>query len=245
MALKDIFKKPAVLIFTGVVGFVVTNILTAKATMKYVEKKKELPEDHKSTWQENVCLFAKCYYPVITAGIISAGLIIGGDKKYALDKNSLISLYRNFNEKYSREKEAVLKNIGAEDLLKVKEDIHKPVIEKMKKEPVSQGSILVNIACWKDDVFFETTMEELMDAEYRFEEELSKKEKVSLGKFIELLSHTPDLSSEQLGWNFEYLYDRCGQGWLDISEELVLEEDDSQYYIISFGVEPTVGFDEF
>lgn len=241
--LGNLLKKPAVLIITGIVGLIATNILTAKATIKYVEEKENIPDDQDTTWQEDVVTFAKCYYPAIGTGILSAGLILCGNKTYAAAQAGLVSAYTLLNTRYAKERDAVLKNIGMEDLLKIKEDIHKPVIEKMKKEPVSQGSILVNIACWKDDVFYETTMEELLNAYINMAEGLSINNKYSLGRFIEDISNEPiEMKSEDFGWNMEYVYDVSGKPWVKMNP--IYHDEDGQYYIIDFDVEPTVGWQD-
>ena len=47
MNLKSFFSKNAapLMIIGGIIGFVVTNVLTAKATEKYLKEKEKLPED--------------------------------------------------------------------------------------------------------------------------------------------------------------------------------------------------------
>ena len=245
MSLKSFFSKNAapLMIVGGIVGFVVTNVLTAKATKKYLEEKEKQPDN--TTWQQDAAVIAKCYAPAVVSGVASAGLIFGGNRQYAKVQAGLVSAYTLLNTRYSKERDAVLKNIGLEDLTKIKEEINKPIIERMKKQPVSQGSILVVIKDYDPNIFFETTMEELQNAEFTLEEKLCKDSFVSLGYFIEQLAGTPNMISETIGWNAEYLYGMTETCWIDIEHELVLEDNGSQYYIVNFPVRPRAGYEDF
>lgn len=245
MNLKAFLSKnsASIMIIGGIVGFVVTNVLTAKATEKYIKEKEKQPDN--TTWQEDAVVIAKCYAPAAAVGVASAGLIFGGNRKYASMQAGLVSAYTLLNTRYSKERDAVLKNIGLEDLTKIKEEINKPIIEKMKKEPVSQGSILVVIKDFDTEHFFETTMEELQNAEYVLEEKICKDAYASLGYFVELIGGTPTMASETIGWNAEYLYGMTESCWIDIEHELVLEDNGSQYYIINFPIGPIVGYQDF
>lgn len=245
MNIKSFFTRNSapIMIIGGIIGFVVTNVLTAKATEKYLEEKKQLPDD--STWQQDLTTAAKCYAPAVVAGVASAGLIFGGNRKYAKVQAGLVSAYTLLNTRYSKERDAVLKNIGLEDLAKIKEEINKPTVEKMKKHNISQGSIEVNIPAFDPDVFIETTMEELENAAFLLEEKICKDAYVNLSYFIEQLSYSPNLSSETIGWNADYLYGMTESCWIDIEYDLVLEENGNQYYVVKFPVGPVPGYDEF
>ena len=45
-----------IMLFTGLIGFVVTNVLTAKATEKYLKEKEKQPDN--TTWQEDAVVIA-------------------------------------------------------------------------------------------------------------------------------------------------------------------------------------------
>lgn len=245
MGLMSFLKKNSAsgMILGGMLGFVLTNVLTAKSTEKYLEEKKKLPDN--TTWQQDLILFAKCYAAPMVSGTVSAGLIFGGNKQYGKVQAGLVSAYTLLNTKYAKERDAVLKNIGLEELTKIKEDIHEPIINKMKKEPVSQGSILVVVDYHDPDVFIETTMEELSNAEFLLEEKINKDGQVNLSYFLELLSANPTMTSETLGWNSEYLFGMTENCWIEIEHDLVLEEDGSQYYIVKFPIGPIAGYELF
>lgn len=245
MNLKMFLSKNSapIMLFTGIIGFVVTNVLTAKATEKYLKEKEKQPEN--TTWQQDLTVAAKCYAPAVVSGVASAGLIFGGNRQYAKVQAGLVSAYTLLNTRYSKERDAVLKNIGLEELTKIKEEINKPVIEEMKKKPVSQGSIVVNIPSFDPNIFLETTMEELENAVFHLEERLAKDSFVNLSYFVEQLAYPPNLSSETIGWNADYLYGMTESVWIDIEYELVLEDDGGQYYIVKFPVGPVPGYDEF
>ena len=243
MDLKSFFSKNAapIMIIGGIVGFVVTNILTAKAAEKYLKEKEKLPED--STWQEDLMVAAKCYAPAVVSGVASAGLIFGGNRKYAKVQAGLVSAYTLLNTRYSKERDAVLKNIGLEDLTKIKEEINKPIVERMKKQAVSEGSILVVVKDYDPNVYIETTMVELTEARRTLQEQLAKKEKVSLSYFIEQIGGNPNMTSETVGWNMEYLYGNNEHDFIDSDILLIDEKDGSSYYSVEFPTRPIAGYD--
>lgn len=246
MSLKSFLSRNSapIMIIGGIIGFVVTNVLTAKATEKYLKEKEKQPVN--STWQEDLTVAAKCYAPAVVSGVASAGLIFGGNRKYASMQAGLVSAYTLLNTRYSKERDIVLKNLGLDQLTKIKEEINKPVIEKMKKESVSQGSILVMVKDFSEEHFFETTMEELTNAEFILEEKICKNAYASLGYFIEQLGGTPSMMSETIGWNAEYLYEMTESCWIEIEHELVLEDNGNQYYIVNFpSTKPIAGFADF
>ena len=242
--LMTIFKKPATMIITGIVGIIVTNIFTAKATIKYVEKKQEL--GHVPTKEEATKLMVSCYGPAIATGIVTIGAILNGNKQYLNIQNNLIDGANINIEKYKNFYNAAVKTVGLDKINEIRNE-SVPSITKNKLEPISQGSILVYDPFSKESNprFIETTMEEYIEAKYRLNEQVSKKQKVNINYWYQLLSADTTMYGETFGYNVSYLYDQLGEvAWIDIDEELFLKND-YQYYYPIFKVPPIAGYEHF
>ena len=240
-------NKGSLLLIGGFVGFVATNILTAKAAIKYKEKKDELifnlrDERTDLTLKEEMAIAVPTFAPAVVTGVVSAGLIFGGNRTYAQTQAGLVSAYTLLNTKYSKYRDAALKSLGVDSVKEIETALKQPQIQIAKKVPVSSGSILVFDSY--HDRYLETTMEELQDAEYQLNRILILHNRVSLNDWYELLGFEPTIAGEELGWSAEYLYDTCdGYCWIDFEHELVLNDND-QYYILKFEVEPIAGYKE-
>lgn len=231
-------NKAPIMLLAGIAGFVATNYLTAKGAVKQYEERQN---NLNLSLKEELKIAAKCYAPAVTCGLVSAGLIFGGNKTYAKTQAGLLSAYTLANTRFKNERDAVLKTFGLDGLTKVDDQIKQPLIEEMKKQPVSQGSILVCDTFGKEPRFLETTMEELQQAEYEFNRRFSKNGEINVNYFYELLGFEQTMEGETFGFNAEYLYDKRGDCWIDFDHELVLE-DNNQYYILKFAVEPIAGY---
>lgn len=239
-------NKSGLMLFGGVVGFVATNVLTAIGAIKYHEAKQAM--DHDPTLKEEALLIAKSYGAAATVGAVSAGLIFGGNKTYAKAQAGLVSAYTLASTKYLQGKNVVAKVLGEDAVKQIETSLKEPIVEHAKKTHVPAGSILVcDTYGGKEPRYLETTMEELMDAEYQLNRILAKLGYVGLSDWYDLLGFDTTLAADQLGWNVTYLCDisEASEGlvWIDFEHELVLE-DNNQYYILKFAVEPVAGYRE-
>ena len=244
-------NKASLMLFGGLVGFVATNVMTAIGTKNYILKKEAM--DHDPNLKEEAALMAVCYGPSVAVGSVSAGLIFGGNKSYAKAQAGLVSAYTLLGTRSNKLKEAVTKAIGVEEVKKIEQEINQPVIEEAKKQPVSQGSILVCDTYSGTIRFLETSMEVLQDAEYQMNRRLHIFGHVTLNDWYEYLGFEPTIEGETIGWNEEYLYstsqakigeDDVPNSWLDFEHELVLE-DNNQYYVLKFATEPIAGYMDY
>ena len=90
MSLMTFLKKPSVMLALGVIGFFGTNVLTARATIKFIKEKQALNRD--TTLKEDIVLGVKCYGAAATAGAVSTALIFGGNKSYATAQAGLVTI---------------------------------------------------------------------------------------------------------------------------------------------------------
>ena len=233
MSLLSFLKKPSVMIGLGLAGFIGTNILTAKATYKFIKEKEALKRD--TTLKEDIVLGAKCYGGAVAAGAVSAGLIFGGSKTYATTQAALVSGYTLLNTKYKNYRDMALKTIGLDNF----KEIDKKLAEERQKAEneykrthklpaVSEGCIVVAdpFSPKGEEWFCETTMEQYLVAKEEFRRRIAKCESdydiVTVNEWRELVGfdiyNIPDkelnkidskikLTGEEFGWSRAYIYD--------------------------------------
>jgi len=253
MSLMSFLKKPSVLLGLGVLGFFATNVLTARATKKYLEKKEALGRE--TTLKEDIVLAAKAYAPAATAGIVSAGLIFGGNKTYSTAQAGLVTGYTLLNTKYKNYRDVVLKQVGLDQFKDLDKALSKEmsVKEAPKKTnkpewPVSEGSITIRdpFSDPENPIWLETTMEQYLDANHEFMRKIIMnpyyEDIVKVNEWRELQGFNDfDMHGEEFGWSQEYLENVNGCIWLDISLEIHFDAKGDQYYEPVFRIEPCVG----
>ena len=245
--MKTNVKKPSTMIFLGIAGIVTTNILTARATIKYVEKRSEL--DHEPTKEETIKLAASCYGPVVAVGIATAGALLKGNSTYQNIQNNLIGSSNMLMNKYKNYYDTAKKTLGIDAIKDIQNSIVKPSFENIKHKPVSQGSIVLldPFSNDKEPRFIETTMEEFLDARYYFNKHLMSNSSVSINYWYEHVGAESNMFGETFGYDMNYLYDNLGEdAWVDINLELgPVVDDDFQYYLVYFNLPPIAGYETY
>lgn len=234
--------KSGLMLFGGAIGFIFTNYLTAKGTIKYLQQKELYTEEELTNdWRIKAKLLANSYTPAFTSGLVSAGLIFGGNKSYAKTQAGLVSAYTLLNTKYANYRDAALNALGFDNVKQIEDKLKENISERMKIEKLNPGSILIcDTYSSEEPRYLETTLEELQNAEYLLNRKLIREDYVTLNDWYGFLGFDTTLTGEELGWTTEHLFDMYGNSWIDIEHELVLE--DPNYYIIRFTQEPIEGF---
>jgi hypothetical protein len=248
MNLISFLKKPSVMIITGIIGFVGTNVLTAKCTYNYIKAKEAI--DHDTTLQEDIVLAVKSYAPAATAGVISAGLIFSGNKTYSATNASLMTGYTLLNTKYKNYRDAALKTLGFDQAKDIEKLAIKTTQIPVKKplKPVSEGCILIRdpMSDPKDPRFLETTMDVYLESKYEWNKVLAKNNKTCLNDWYEIVGFETNMTGETFGYNTRYLCEvsEDRSSFIDIGEEIVLGDDNFQYYEVLLNNEPIAGWEE-
>lgn len=240
--ITQILKKnaPALLLLAGVVGFVCTNVLTAKATIKAQEKLEELEKSEEPVeTKDKVLTVIPCYVPAVVAGVASAGMIFAGNRKYANIQAGLMSAYTVLQHKFNHYRQKVIEEIGRQR--------EEELLEEIKKERYTEGafdSSSGNVLVYDDmeDRYLEITMLDLVDAEYQLNKAFTANGKVSLNDFYELIGLEPTANGEEFGWDIETVYDDIGYCWIEIEHELVLQGSEPPYYILRYEAPPVRGY---
>lgn len=252
MSLMTFLKKPSVMLALGVIGFFGTNVLTARATIKFIKEKQALNRD--TTLKEDIVLGVKCYGTAATAGAVSTALIFGGNKSYATAQAGLVTGYTLLNTKYKNYRDAALKVVGLDKFKEIDKQLVNDIHEKPENyskfipEVKSQGTILLMdpFSDPKNPVFTETTLEQYEHAKNEFNRRIVTNPRsdiiIPINEWRDLNSFDDqDIRGEEYGYSQEYLEDVIGHLWVDIDEEIRFDAAGNMYYYPIFRVDPCVG----
>jgi len=248
MSLMNFFKKPGVKLLLGALGLVGTNVLTARATVKFIKERESLGRE--TTLKEDIQIGVKCYGGAIAAGAASAAFLFAGNKGYLDNQNNLISSYNMISNKYNHYKNAAMKTLGNAKVKEIEEKANK-MLEKPKNVsfvPKSEGSVILMdpFSDPQNPVFVETSMEQIVDSNHAFMRRIvmnPEYEKiVTVNEWRELQSFNDlDMKGEEFGYSQEYLENLNGFVWLDIDLEIRFDNRGSMYYYPVFRFEPIAG----
>lgn len=241
-------KKPGVKLFLGSVCFIASNVLTAKATMKYIEEKQKV--DHELTKEESFKILIKCFAPSVIAVLAGAGLVIKSSEGYNTSIGDIKKEYNNIAKDFGRHKDAVLKTFGLDGSKKVEEQVKAKVddISKYSKHHIPEGFVLMMdpFSDPKNPVFVETSIEQIVDSNHSFIRKIITnphyEDIVTINEWRELQSFNDmDIKGEEFGWSQEYLENLNGCPWLDIELEIRFDNSGTMYYYPVFRFDPCAG----
>ena len=244
MNAKLFFKRNASTILTcvGGIGVVATAVVAVKDTpkaMQIIEKAKEEKGEDLTT-AEKIKVAGPAYIPATAIGISTLARRFGAAALSKRSQASLISAY------------ALLDNSDKEYKKKVEELYGEGADERVKGEIARDKYNETNIL--KEDEkqlfydyfsgrYFESTMEEVLKAEYELNRELHIKDYVGLNEFYDLLSLDRIRSGLDLGWSTR-VSSRHWKKWIDFRHEKVEMEDGMECYILTM-TEPVLNFGEY
>lgn len=241
---KLFVKRNASTILTcaGGVGVVATSVLAVKATpkaMRLLDKAKE-EKGEDLTKMETVKVAGPAYIPAAVTGVATVVCIFGANILNKKQQASLASAYALLDNSYKEYKKKVTELYGEEANTRVKEELAK---DKYKTTEVSEGKKLFYDEF--SERYFESTLADVLRAEYDLNRALSEYAGVYLNEFYQMLD-IPEMDyGDHLGWSAAEVYDMCWQSWVDFQHSKVVMEDGLECTIITMLVEPTFGFEDY
>lgn len=242
MKIEAIVKRtaPTILSAMGTVGLIATVVEAVKATPKamiirdqevpYVDGKQDPVEVVKATW--------KCYVPTAILGAATIGCIVGADILGKRQKAALMSAYILLQKAYAEYREGTVETFGADADRRVKQAVAKGRKEKSE----SDEPIVARETClfYEEHYgkYFERTMIEVLDAEYRMNRKFALTGEASLNDFFEYLGFSDQEIGDAFGWSESYVCDYENTWWVDFDHELVELDDGLECYIINISPRP-------
>ena len=231
--------KQFLLNFASVVGVGLTMFTAIKGTKEACR----LTEDNMTT-KEKIKKTWKCYIP---SGLIATSTvlcIIYSDHVSMNEKIALLNTLTTIQNNYTNLKSAVDETCN----LETREEI----IKKTIKEKVPKDLYLERTGekIFYEDYrgkYFNTTIDNVLKAEYLFNKQLSIVGYASLNDFYKLLGLSETENGDYLGWTVKdcYYSSDTTNPWVDFVHEKMYDDDGIEYYHVAYSNEPIVNYDMF
>lgn len=242
-----------ILTVIGSAGVVLTAVMTAKATVKAVEiiNEKECEKKDELTKKEIFQATATTYLPVVLVGASTIVCVFGANALNKQQQAALISAYSLVDRSFKEYKEKLKELYGEEAHQKI---INSIVVEKAEKmhvhgaylfcecslvDPEDDDSPTKIFYDMYSDRFFETTMSQVLHAEYHLNRTFNLRGYITLSEFYEFLGLESTQAHDVLGWEVN-----DDTYWVEFNHRKVPSDDGLEYYIIETMQEPSSKFME-
>ena len=239
-------NSSTVLTIIGTFGVIATSIMTAKATVKAFEiiNEEECEKKRELTKKEVVVLAGPSYFPAILVGVSTIACILGANVLNKRQQAMLSSAYALVNASFKEYKNKVKELYG--------EEAHNNIVSAIAVEKAKNSHITATYMCGECDLsiddndeprlfydefserYFETTTEQVLEAEYHLNRNYILRGDASLNEFYEFLGLEKTDYGDVLGWAplDEGMY------WIDFNHRKVVLEDGLECYVIEMPFEP-------
>ena len=228
----------------GGVGLVATAVLTAKATPKAMTRVENAREEkgEELTKVQTVIAAAPAYIPPILTGAATLVCMFGANALNKRQQASLVSAYALLDNSYKEYKKKVTELYGEDVNSKVKEEIAKDKYEESELKPSDGMKLFYDEFSGR---IFESTIENVQEAEYNINRDLSMYGFATLNEFYEYLGLVPIDSGDDFGWSTDANTDYYGQEWIDFGHLKTTMGDDLECIQIVMFSEPTLDWNDY
>ena len=248
-------KKHASTILTciGGIGVIATSILTAKATPKAMklldEAKKEKGEQLNKI--ETIKIAGPSYIPAIVTGISTLACIFGANALNKRQQATLMRAYALVDTSFKEYKNKLIELYGEETHHNILDQI---AIEKAQDTYIHSAhfctgcDLALEEHCSEpvlfyeeySDRFFESTIEQVITAEYHLNRNYILRGYTVLNELYDFLGLEPTEYGSIMGWapQDESMY------WIDFNHRKIIH-DDIECYVIEMPFEPTIGYNDY
>lgn len=234
-----------ILTVVGAAGVIATAVMSATATPKAlaaIEKAKE-EKGEKLTATETVKVAAPAYIPAALMGVSTIACMFGANALNKKHQASLASAYMLLDSSYKEYKRKTQELYG--------DDGHKRIINGMAEDKYVENDIPQKeegkqlFFDFYSLQFFQSTMDEVIQAERYVNHVLNTRGYVGLSEFYDELGIPCRYSDRGEGWSKgagRHLY---GYDEIEFAHEMVRSESGEEYCVIIINSEPTMDFLNF
>lgn len=230
-----------ILTCVGGVGVVITSVMAVKATPKALrlieQAKKEKGEE--LTKIEVIKTAGPVYIPSILAGAGTVSCIFGANILNKRHQATLVSAYTLIDSSYKEYKNKVKELYGEDANNEINGEIAK---DKYEETDISVDDSKLLFFDHFSMRYFESTMEEVIQAEYSINRQIAVNAGAYLNEFYDFLGIPQVDYGNELGWSQGILSDMYWAQWLDFDHEKVTMDDGLECYIITMRQEPVIDF---
>lgn len=232
-------NAPTILTCLGGIGVVATGVLVALATPKALKRIEEAEEvkGEDLTKFEKIKAAAPVYIPAVATGTATIVCIFGANTLSKRTQASLMSAYALLDNSYKEYRKKVVDIYGEEADTNVVTEIAKDHYRDMPVQGDKQ--LFFDFLSMQ---YFESTMEEVLKAEYEINKRLSQDNETSVNEFYHLLGIPAGVFDYELGWSIEAGGAWYGYSWIDFRHEQVTLDDGLECCIITMETAPTADY---
>ena len=238
-------NSSTILTCVGAVGVAATAIMAVKATPKAItllENAKKEKGEKLSKW-ETVKTAGPVYIPSVLTGVATVACIFGADVLNKRQQAALVSAYALLDQSYKNYKTKVDELYGKEAGEKVRESIAKDEYEEQKEEIVqTEGSDKQLFYDFYSGRYFESTIADVIWAEYEVNRALATYGGIGLNEFYNLLDLEELPEYSEIGWSAGQISETYWEYWIDFDHEKTTIDDDLECTIIHMPLEPLMGY---
>lgn len=243
---KMFIKRNASTILTclGGVGVIATSITAVKTTPKALRLLDEakLEKREELSGVEKFKIAAPVYLPTILLGAGTLACIFGANILNKRQQASILSAYTLLETSYKEYKKKVIELYGEDSDINVRSEI--------AKDHYNETAIAVSddMQLFYDEFsqrYFESTLENVLRAEYTLNRMISVEYGVFLNDFYDLLGIDNVDYGDYLGWTDCELVETTWYSWLDFIHTKVVMDDGLECTIITMSSEPTFDFENY
>lgn len=237
-----------ILTVMGGVGVIATTVTAVKATPKAVRLLEEAKEEkgEELTKIEKVKTVGSIYIPTIVMGVGTITCIFGANVLNKRTQAALISAYALVDNSYKEYKQKLKELYG--------EEAHEEIVNAIAVEKAREVGITANNLCTKtcltDDEscgepvlfydewssrYFESTIEQVITAEYHLNRNFVLRGFVTLNEFYSFLGLEETDYGNTVGWSVEDEF-----YWVDFHHNKVVLDDGLECFIIEAPWGPTI-----
>lgn len=226
-----------ILTVIGAGGVIGTSVLAVKATPKALELIREASEEKgdKLTKMETIKIAWKPYIPAMITGASTIACIFGANYLNSKNQASLMSAYALLDRSYKEYQNKVNELYGDDADRTVKEEI---ALSKIEDAVPSDGKQLFFIS--QDPQFFESTMEDVLNAEKEFLKIIEERGYGCVNEYYELLG----LPHVEFGWSLCWWAGEENDPWncreLEFMYYTAKKSDGTTCCIIDTNIPPTI-----
>lgn len=249
-------KRNASTILTGLgsIGVLATTITAVKATPKalqLIEEAEQEKGDELTKW-EKVKTTTSTYVPAILIGTATVSCIFGAQILNKRQQAALMSAYALLDQSYKDYRRKLKELYGEETHQEIVEAL---AIEKAETKYINSSYFASNCnlatenrsgetKVFYDEYsqrFFETTIEQVMDAEYHLNRNYILRGYSVLNELYDFLGLEPTESGSIMGWAPQ----DEGMYWIEFNHRKAELKDGTEFYILEMPFEPSVDYDEY
>lgn len=243
--MKKITKyTPSILSWGGILGVIITSILTAKQTPKFVNELENLKsfKGYDLSILDYLKVGIKNYMIPISSGILTMSCIFGSNYLNKKQQNRLLTSLTLLNSSYLQFKNKVKEKINEETFEKIQEDILKERYDEFFDCPNEKEQLFYDEYGGR---YFTATLNDVLTAEYEIIKKIRKGKRVALNDLYEKIDIPVVDFGYDIGWQREQIFQNQGDINFEFRHHPLIMPDGMNCCIISATNDPMLGYDGY